>query len=39
MQEKERKSREQPMIISYRHRCVEDVTGTGLSHYIMVEDE
>lgn len=34
---KEKKN--QPVIISYRRRCVGDVTGTGLSHYIMLEDE
>jgi modified peptide precursor CbpA len=38
MKKKEEKA-ERPIIISYRRRCVSDVTGTGLSHYIMFEDE
>jgi modified peptide precursor CbpA len=36
---KKEEKAERPIIISYRRRCVSDVTGTGLSHYIMFEDE
>ena len=39
MEEQKDKKQDQPVIISYRRRCESDTAGTGLSHYIMIEDE
>jgi modified peptide precursor CbpA len=38
-QENQQENQEQPVIISYRRRCRSDAVGTGLSHYIMMEEE
>jgi modified peptide precursor CbpA len=38
MEEKKQENQEQPVIISYRRRCRSDSVGTGLSHYIMMEE-
>ena len=39
MEEKKQENQEQPVIISYRRSCRSDAVGTGLSHYIMMEEE
>lgn len=39
MEEKKKENQEQPVIISYRRRCGSDSVGTGLSHYIMMEED
>lgn len=39
MEEKKQENQEQPVIISYRRRCRSDAVGTGLSHYIMMEED
>lgn len=39
MEEKKKENQEQPVIISYRRRCRSDSVGTGLSHYIMMEED
>jgi len=39
MEEKRKENQDQPTIISYRRRCLSDATGTGLSHYIMIEED
>ena len=39
MEEKKQENQEQPEIISYRRRCRSEAAGTGLSHYIMMEED
>jgi modified peptide precursor CbpA len=39
MEEKKQENQNQPTIISYRRRCSGDAAGTGLSHYIMMEED
>jgi modified peptide precursor CbpA len=38
MEEKKQDTQNQPTIISYRRRCLSDAAGTGLSHYLMMEE-
>ena len=39
MEKKKQDNKEQPEIISYRRRCRSEAAGTGLSHYIMMEED